>query len=99
MFVANIEQIAYTTTSNHIKQSLPALWTNADEADVQIWLHCIHSFGRRKLIFSPDTDVYHIGLTAVQHIPEAEVIVQLSRSYNVDAKFLSLHKPFTTTLT
>lgn len=29
------------------------------------------------MIFSHNTDLYHIGLTAVQHIPAAEVIVQM----------------------
>ena len=36
--------------------------SNAEESDTRIWLHVIHS---RKLVLSPDTDVYHIGLTAI----------------------------------
>ena len=30
-----------------------------------IWLHVLHSAGTRKLVQSPDTDVYHIGLPIV----------------------------------
>ena len=32
----------------------PAFSSNLDEADMRIWLHCIHSTGNRLLIFSPD---------------------------------------------
>ncbi len=59
---------------------------------LRVWLHCVNSYGSKKLIFSPDTDVYHIRLTAVQHMPEAEVIVQLSKGYKDDPKFLCLNK-------
>ena len=38
---------------------------NAEEADMRIWLHVIHSAGQKKLVLSPDTDVYHIGLPIV----------------------------------
>ncbi len=89
-FVTNIQEEAFVTTTDNIKKSLPSLWTNADEGDLRVWLHCIQSTGRKKLIFSPDTDVYHIGLTAMQHIPEAEVIVQLSKGYKEVPKFLHL---------
>ena len=31
---------------------------NAEESDTRIWLHVIHSAGQKKLVLSPDTDVY-----------------------------------------
>ena len=64
-FVCNIAQSAYVTTTDYTKVPRPTLWTNADEADLHVWLHCMHSEGHRKLMFSPDTDIYHIGLTAI----------------------------------
>ena len=27
-----------------------------------MWMHCKYSVGTRKLIFSPDTDTYHVGM-------------------------------------
>ena len=36
-----------------------------------------HSYGQRKLIYSPDTDVYHIGLTSAD-LALHDVIIQLS---------------------
>ncbi len=41
------------------------LTSNAEESDTRIWLHVLHSAGTRKLVLSPDTDVYHIGLTII----------------------------------
>ena len=37
--------------------------SNAEETDTRIWLHCRNSNCNNILILSPDTDVYHIGLT------------------------------------
>ena len=92
-FVADVEQMATsTTTSDEVRQPTLILWTNADEGDLRVWLHCVHSFGRIKLKFSPDTDVYHIGLSAVQLMPESDV-VQLNKGYhNEEGKFLFLTK-------
>ena len=80
-FVSNIAQSAYVTTSDSTKVPRPILWSNADEADSQ---------GYRKLICSPDTDVYHIGLTVISQIPNTQVIVQLSKVYSEDARLLCL---------
>ena len=54
----------------------PALRSNAEESDTRIWLHVKHSAGLKKLIQSPDTDTYNVGLPFVT--PQMEVIVQLS---------------------
>ena len=41
---------------------LSRLMCNAEETDYKIWLHVLNSAGEKKLVLSPDTDVYHIGL-------------------------------------
>ena len=89
-FVSNIAQSAYVTTSDSTKVPRPILWSNADEADLHVWLHCMHSQGYCKLICSPDTDVYHIGLTVISRIPNTQVIVQLSKDYSEGARLLCL---------
>ena len=35
---------------------------NAEENNYRIWLHVLNSAGEKKLVLSPGTDVYHIGL-------------------------------------
>ena len=66
------------------------MWTDADEGDLRVWLHCVHSAGTNKLVFSRDTDVYHIGLTVLHLIPTNHIIVQLSKSYKKGGKFIDL---------
>ena len=51
----------------------------------------LHTSGQRLLIFSPDTDVYHIGLVGAQHIPNKAIVIQLSKSLVDSASFLHLH--------
>jgi hypothetical protein len=51
---------AWSTTESAIECLEPLYFSNAEEADTQLWLHAKHSVGERKLIYSPDTDV---GLT------------------------------------
>ena len=42
-------------------QPVPDFHYEAEEADTRVWLHVLRSPGTRKLLCSPDTDVYHIG--------------------------------------
>ena len=42
----------------------------------RIWLHALNSAGQHKLVLSPDTDVYYIGLPIIA-MTSLHVIVQL----------------------
>ena len=44
-------------TSSHI-ELCPRLKCHAIEADTRVWLHFVNSGGTKKVLFSPDTDVY-----------------------------------------
>ena len=44
---------------------------------MRIWLHVLNSAGSKKLVLSPDTDVYHIGLPIISRT-ELDVVVRLS---------------------
>ena len=46
-FCTNINEVANSTNSDEEELPRPALYSNADESDNRIWLHCIHSYGAR----------------------------------------------------
>lgn len=79
-FFTNIKGTAYSSDQFEVEKERPSLSTNLDEADMPIWLRCVHCTGSKILIFSPDTDVYHIGLPVVQRMPHNKVVIQLSKS-------------------
>ena len=77
------------SVSNSGVQCCPNLRSDVEESDSRIWLHALHSAGR-KLIFSPDTDVYHIGLTLLDP-QQQDVYVQLSPANSLDIRLLHLN--------
>lgn len=82
---------------NKQPQPVPSLTYNAEESDTRIWLHTINSYGTRKLILSPDTDVYHIGIP-INSQTNLEVFVQLSSFNSIELLLLdvqALNKGFT----
>jgi len=82
-FITNIGEEAFSIAPGRPREMRPDLHTNADEADLWVWLHCKKSLGRQKLIFSQDTDVYHIGLSEIAHIPDTEIIAQLNNTCSI----------------
>ena len=68
-FYCNMGCDVFVTDVTGETTKCPHLWTNANEGDLMVWLHCIHSEGRRVLVVSMDTDVYHIGLTVAGLVP------------------------------
>lgn len=72
-------------------QECPLLTCNAEEADTRVWLHVVHSVGTKKLLISPDTDVYHIGLPLCNY-DECVVYVQVSVLTSPNIRLLHLNK-------
>ncbi len=68
---------AWSTTASAIERIEECYTSNAEEADTRLWFHVKHSGGQKKLLFSPDTDVYHIGLTAA-NLTTNDIIIQLN---------------------
>ena len=60
--------------------------SNALEADMRVWRHTLQTKRQRILIYSPDTDVYNIGLTLVQ--PSSQHLVQI----NLPSQSTTLHQ-------
>lgn len=52
--------------------------SNAEEVDMRCWRHTAVTSAQRILIYSPDTDIYNIGLSILAEIPSKDVIVQLN---------------------
>lgn len=77
--------INFNGTPQHDAQ----LSCNAEECDTRIWLHTINSFGQKKLILSPDTDVYHIGLPIIAET-NLDILVQLSSFSSVELRLLDM---------
>lgn len=90
-FVTNIGETAYSVAPRSSRIPQPYLRTNADEGDLRVWLYCMHSIGSKKLIYSPDTDVYLIGMTQLSRIPDTDVIVQLSKPSDKESKFIHMN--------
>jgi len=69
------------------------LTCNIEEGDMRVWMHCKYSVGTRKLIFSPDTDTYHVGMGLLEdaRISECDIYVQINRICDPDT-FLHLSK-------
>ena len=74
----------------------PSLSSNHEEGDSRVWLHAFSSGKARVLIYSPDTDTYHVGLPLLEKYIHTEVTIQLApsppaRPYS-DSRFLLLNR-------
>ena len=75
-------------------QPVPTLSCGAEKADTRVWLHVLRSPGTRKLVCSPNTDVYHIGLPLMYNQP-VEVFVCVSMFSSQEHRYLSLNNLIT----
>ena len=74
----------------------PSLSSNHEEGDSRVWLHAFSSGKAQVLIYSPDTDTYHVGLPLLEKYIHTEVTIQLApsppaRPYS-DSRFLLLNR-------
>lgn len=61
-FLGNSQDHAWIITSNSLPACTQEYESNAQEADIRIWRHASQSIHQHILIYSPDTDVYNIGI-------------------------------------
>ena len=80
---------ALFTELNRTPQCDSRLTCNAEESDTRIWLHVVNSAGQKKLILSPDTDVYHVGLPVVAGTT-LDVLVRLSPFSSLELRLLDM---------
>jgi hypothetical protein len=78
-FTNGIAKIA----QNKVLQESPSLVSNIQEGDSLVWLHGIKSQCKNILIYSPDTDTTHIGLSVAARHNDKKFVVMLRRcAYN-----------------
>ena len=82
-------EAAIAITSSGV-QERAELSSDAEETDTRVWLHAFRGVGHRKLVFSPDTDVYHIGLPLLD-TELHDVYVQLSPATSPELRLLHLN--------
>jgi len=69
---------------------LACFCSNAEEAYHRIWRHATQCNANDILIYSPDTDIYNIGLSLANQ-PTKNYIIQLNVSHSLQTKYLILN--------
>ena len=66
--------------------------SNAEEADMRIWRHTTQTSAQRILVYSPDTDVYNLGVSIIQDRQlSTDCIVQLNVPHSQVLKYLHIN--------
>lgn len=93
-FTGDGKDFAWIICTNKITaERLLQYGSNAEEADNRMWRNATQSPGSRALLYSPDTDVYNIGLQLVNQ-PSKNYILQLNVPYSSQKKYLNLNMAF-----
>ena len=45
-FITNVKEMAFSTNNDNKCMPRPTFYSNAEESDNRVWLHCVHSQGR-----------------------------------------------------
>ena len=88
-FGGEASNTAWLVQNNAIPQPLPEYSTNAEETDLRIWRHVFKTGATRILLYSPDTDVYNIGLGLLGDINK-DIVIQINLPH-LDNQFLNLN--------
>lgn len=73
---------AWLVQNSTIPQPLPEYSTNAEETDLRIWRHVFKTSATCILLYSPDTDVYNIGLGLVRDVNK-DIVEQINLPHTV----------------
>lgn len=57
---------------------------------MRIWRHVEAARAQRILVYSPDTDVYNIGISVAHKFPHKDVIVQVNVAHSHDLKYVQI---------
>ena len=79
-----------TAGDTSIPTPLPQYLSNAEEANYRIWRHFAQCSVTNVLIYSPDTDVYNIGLHTSQSSSK-QFLVQLNIPSSLEQKYVDIN--------
>ena len=85
------EDNAWILKAGKIPEASSGYQCNAEEADSRIWRHATQTPYTHILIYSPDTDVYNIGLGVIQETSK-QYVIQLNVPHAAEKKFLNLNR-------
>ena len=88
-FEGDIEDTAWSVSSNSSPQPQPRYTSNAEETDTRLWLHVKNTTKERILIKSPDTDIYHIGVP-LSHDQRKEIFIQINKYNSYELQYIHL---------
>ena len=80
-FRGTLQDKAVMVYANHKVEIVEALESSVEEGDMRVWLHCKTSAGTKKIIYSPDTDTFHVGIGLLEdpRLSEYDIYVQLNK--------------------
>lgn len=81
---------AWVITSSLTPYPTTQYKSTAEEADIRIWRHAMQCTANQVLIYSPDTDIYNIGLGCLEATTKI-FIVQVNVLHSTTKKFLHLN--------
>ena len=91
-FAGSGENVAWLLQPNELSaEQLDRYYSTAIEADNRIWKHATQSQADKVLIYSPDTDVYNIGLSYINRLTTTLYIVQLNTLSSGEEKYINLN--------
>ncbi len=82
--------IIHPSDVSTIAEPLTAYQSNAVKADARIWRHATTTWATSVLIYSPDTDVYNIGLGLVD-TNSKQYVVQINVPHSAEKRYLHLN--------
>jgi len=74
-----------------VAEQLEEYYSTAQEADNRMWRHAVQSQASSILIYSPDTDVYNIGLSFTKQHPTTTYVVQINVPHSDDNKYININ--------
>ena len=91
-FSGSGENSAWVLNAGEVSAEQPEeYYSNAEEADSRIWRHAVQCNANVILIYSPDTDVYNIGLSHMCQKPAATYIIQLNPPHSDEKKYININ--------
>ena len=84
---------AWVTHPSHVSaiaEPLPEYHSNVVEADTSIWRHATQTWATKILTYSPDTNVYNIGLGLVNHTSK-QLVVEINVLHATEKRYLHLN--------